>query len=216
MSALVIGILAGCSQANAPVERVEKGAGAENPLSAPKPEPKQCSDYYSPQQIFALEAQGKLTEADIKSLDPDGNAIYCDEPQNKLKPENAASNPQVPPYQLLESPADIPGVKGVNLTVDTASRWPNELELIGADLVAQYGEEYELIYAVFRTPPKYELHDVGFYIENERVADAWNAEMQRRGKEWGLLLLYKPGIQYGTFQLMGFSFGASPPAIPEE
>jgi hypothetical protein len=69
--------------------------------------------------------------------------------------------------------------------VDTASRWPNELELIGADLVAQYGEEYELIYAVFRTPPKYELHDVGFYVENERVADAWNAEMQRRGKEWG-------------------------------
>jgi hypothetical protein len=207
-----------CGQANSPVERAEKMHGAEKVDLAPEPV-KECSDYFSPQQIFALEAQGKLTEADKRSLDADSNGLYCDEAGNKLAPENAASNPQVPPYELLESPGDIPGAKTVNLTVDTRSRYPHELEIIGEDLVAQYGEDYEIIFAEFRTIPGYELYEYGFYLEDEAAADAWNAEMRRRGGGAKMMVLYKDAIEYETFQLMGFSYGAatsSASAIPEE
>jgi hypothetical protein len=115
--------LVGCAtQPSSPPEKQEKAHGAEQALSAPKPEPKQCSDYYSPQDLVGVD----LTAADRRSLDPDGDGIMCNHKGVQFKMANAAQGEGIPAYEVTEAPGNIPGVRSVEILADTRARYMHE------------------------------------------------------------------------------------------
>ena len=83
---------------------VPEGTGKDQQEQQPKreqqagtePEPKQCSDYVSGQEVFVDEPAGELTKADKRSLDKEGNGFSCDEPGTQWKDTRTHAQGRLP------------------------------------------------------------------------------------------------------------------------
>ncbi len=217
-------LIVGCAQANSPPEQLEKQAGVEQAAKSAKP--KQCSDFQSPQDIYAIE--NELTPADKKSLDQNNNGIYCDEPGNRdFKTEGGTGG--VPEYTYTYSSGRIPDVKDITVVVDTPAKHPYKLELIGEEIIEQYGpdspEGARIMWITYRDAQTYEDYEFALYFASREEARTWNAWLElldpkKRDEQFAAALAHvdleavPPG---GGLQLMGFSFSAyTASPIPEE
>ena len=221
--ALLAALIVGCSQANSPPERQEKQAGVEQAAKAAKP--KQCSDFQSPQDIYAIE--NELTAADKKSLDPNNNGIYCDEPGTDFKTEGGTGG--VPKYTYTYAPGRIPDVKDITVVIDTPAKHPYKLELIGEEIVEQYGpdslEGNRIMWLTYRDAQTYEDYEFALYFASREDARTWNAWLEsldpkKRDEQFAAAMAHvnpEAVPPEGGLQLMGFSFSAyTASPMPEE
>jgi hypothetical protein len=150
--------------------------------------PKACSDYASGQEIFIDEEAGKLTKADKKSLDKDGNGYYCDEPGTKWK-DTRTKVAGLPPFDVpfTSGSGTVNGVKATEMTIDISEvDRPSEAVLrgISQEALKEVGEDYEYVHFTYRDAESMkELDAFGAYIDSPETAEAVNEQIRAEGAE---------------------------------
>jgi hypothetical protein len=175
--------LSACNQGDPPRPEGAQGRPQEEELT--------CKDFTSPQEIFAAEQEGKLTEAEVKAMDKDGNRVPCDEKGGRLKDttihiEGLASFEivGVADYQGVEG-----GIRAGSLTIDVHTGGqqfpPESLETIGwvaIDRVNRSSEpDYEALDLEFRDIRTYRVIALGVYVRDEEAAASMNEYYRGQG-----------------------------------
>jgi hypothetical protein len=93
---------------------------AEKQQAQKDPEPKSCSDYLSGQEVWADETNGKLSRADKKNMDSDGDGELCAEKNVKWKdPRTHVKG--MPPFEVaFVADGNVQGLKTGDVTIDVS------------------------------------------------------------------------------------------------
>jgi hypothetical protein len=165
--------------------------------AAPQPEPKKCSDYASGQEVLSDELNAKLTRADKKSLDKDGDGLLAEAPGVKWK-DTRTHVEGLPAFEVaFFSEGSIKGLKTADITVDVSrveEGKPVEkmpafmLTAVTNEVVRRYGAGSKLDYraATFTYRDAKTFEEVGaisFCVADDEAAQILN-EHVREEEGW--------------------------------